>query len=492
MTQHVGIDAWRATVASELGEQPASSLVVRSVEGIAIEPLYGDSGTDRPALLRREPLRVGPVRSASELGSHGDEARLGAGCVWILGRPTTLPSGLLRVVELDDGEDAEGDVVLRSPLASQCSIASGNGAWARDRGATAAEALGIGLGALLRALRARPLDRTPTLALAVGAEMLVEIATLRAARRAAMRALAALSLPTDVRIVARTTSRVIAELDAPTNALRITLATSAGIIGGADAVAARSHELMPAPVADRLARNVGLLLVHESELAAVDDPAHGSGGIEAMTDAIAKSAWDVVRELERRGGLESAEARSWAQARIDASCAERVARVRTRKSPLVGVSRFPRARSLEPSLTIPTPELRDAAPWERLRARPSAPAMVAWLGPRRALEARADFAREALELAGLDVAVSAPSEDVEALVRACAEARPEVIAVCCEDTALGGAAVELVRRLSSETSARVLVAGRPKEHEPALRAAGMRDAIYVGCDLVRVLEEVRA
>ena len=56
----------------------------------------------------------------------------------------------------------------------------------------------------------------------------------------------------------------------------------------------------------RIARNVELLLKHESHFDQVVDPAGGSYYIENLTDSIANEAWKLFREIEEKGGYTAA------------------------------------------------------------------------------------------------------------------------------------------------------------------------------------------
>ncbi|MFX6304011.1 methylmalonyl-CoA mutase family protein, partial [Acinetobacter baumannii] len=60
---------------------------------------------------------------------------------------------------------------------------------------------------------------------------------------------------------------------------------------------------LPDPFARRVARNTQLVLLEESNLAKVSDPAAGSGGIEALTRELCAAAWALLQETEKAGGL---------------------------------------------------------------------------------------------------------------------------------------------------------------------------------------------
>ena len=57
---------------------------------------------------------------------------------------------------------------------------------------------------------------------------------------------------------------------------------------------------LPDRFARRIARNTQLLLLEESNVAKVADPAAGSGGIEDLTEKLCRAAWALFQEIEAR------------------------------------------------------------------------------------------------------------------------------------------------------------------------------------------------
>ncbi len=62
--------------------------------------------------------------------------------------------------------------------------------------------------------------------------------------------------------------------------------------------------------------------------------------------------------------------------------------------------------------------------------------------------------------------------------------------VCGSDERYGAEAVERVRSLKALGCRRVLVAGRPRAIEAALRDAGVDGFIFVGCDAAALLADL--
>jgi methylmalonyl-CoA mutase len=112
--------------------------------------------------------------------------------------------------------------------------------------------------------------------------------------------------PKPLFIAADTAWRMLTQRDPYVNMLRATMATFAAGLGGASAITVLPHTLalgLPDPFARRVARNTQLVLLEESNLAKVSDPAAGAGGIEALTQELSEAAWSLFQEIEKAGGV---------------------------------------------------------------------------------------------------------------------------------------------------------------------------------------------
>ena len=115
---------------------------------------------------------------------------------------------------------------------------------------------------------------------------------------------------------------MLTRADLLANLLRNTLAAFAAGVGGADTISVVPHTAALG-ITDRnaraLARNIQHLLMEESDLHRVADPAAGSGAIEALTEALAERAWAEFRAIEREGGIVESLRAGQFQARIAAA-----------------------------------------------------------------------------------------------------------------------------------------------------------------------------
>ncbi|MBK6516047.1 MAG: hypothetical protein IPG04_18600 [Polyangiaceae bacterium] len=375
-----------------------------------------------------------------------------------------------------------------------------------DAGGTASQAIGYVLAAcidVMRRLEIRglsPAQAAAEMALVVapGTDVFYGVATLRALRVAWSKVLVAAGAPDAPTplVVGTTSRRSLSRLDPPTNMLRASVETFALLVGGADVVAPRAFDEATrgsSELGRRLAKNTAIVLQEESHLSVVPDPALGSFYIESLTDALARAGWEEMRQIEQEGGLIASLAAGQVQRRVHEARLAREKEVVERRRVLVGVNDFPTAdppapdqhpeEEAESTRTWPIRALdapRDAEPFEALRARvaslPSRPRVaLACVGDPAKARARAAFARGFFEVAGLQL--QAASDEVGAA---------EIVVVAGTDDAYAAEGVAAVAAAKAAGARAIVLAGRPGELEPALRAAGLTDAIYLGADVPAV------
>ena len=178
--------------------------------------------------------------------------------------------------------------------------------------------------------------------LAADADELATVSKFRALRIAWSRVEEACGLePRAAHVQAESAWRMMTARDPYVNVMRGAAAAFSAGLGGADSVSVLPHTLaagLPDSLARRLARNAQLILLRESNLGFVADPAAGAGAFEAMTQALCDKAWRLFQEIERAGGLPSALASGAFQRQVAASAAALVRDVARLKTPITGVS----------------------------------------------------------------------------------------------------------------------------------------------------------
>lgn len=140
------------------------------------------------------------------------------------------------------------------------------------------------------------------LSLAVGEDIFAHIAKVRSLRRLAEGILLECGLKSPkLTLEARQSLRRHTALEPATNAIRLSVAGVSAGLGGADCIYLNSFSNPSSggtPEGRRLARNAQIIMLEESHLARVSDPANGSYLIEAWTERLSAAIWDRFTRYE--------------------------------------------------------------------------------------------------------------------------------------------------------------------------------------------------
>ncbi|MBW8798885.1 MAG: methylmalonyl-CoA mutase small subunit [Streptomyces sp.] len=461
----------------------------RALEGVYLDlaPVVLDAGREAGAAAAElfrlyDEKGVDPKAVRGNLGADplGYEARTGA----------ALP--FAPVAELAK-RCAEGFPGLRALTVDALPYHEAGGSAAQELGASLATGV-----AYLRELTEAGLGIEEALAqlefrYAATADQFLTIAKLRAARRLWAR-VAEVSGAADAgaQVQHAVTSPVMMSRRDPwVNMLRTTVATLAAGVGGADSVTVLpfDHAIgLPDGFARRIARNTSTILIEESHLARVIDPAGGSWYVEKLTDELAQAAWEFFRTVERDGGQAAVLRSGRLRTDLATTWAERAKKLAKRREPVTGVSEFPFLAE-KPVVREPAPEppsgglprvRRDEA-FEELRARSDAhlaatgsrPRIyLATLGPAVAYTARAGFAANLFQAGGIEPVAEGTFEESGAT---------EAV-LCSSDALYAEQAEQTAQSLKSAGARHVVLAGRGE-------FAGVDSYVFAGCDAVAVLSE---
>lgn len=215
-----------------------------------------------------------------------------------------------------------------------------------------------------------------------------------------------------------TSLAMMTQRDPWVNMLRTTLAAFSAGVGGADTVLVHPFDVAipggfpgtAASFARRIARNTQLLLLEESHIGRVLDPAGGSWFVEDLTKQLADEAWKHFQDIESRGGFVAA--RDFVVEQIADVSRRRADDIAHRRTAITGVNEFPNlAEPPLPHSDSSGAVARYAAGFEALRDRSDAfldehgsrpQVLLLPLGPLAEHNIRTTFASNLLASGGIE------------------------------------------------------------------------------------------
>ncbi|MCD4524561.1 methylmalonyl-CoA mutase family protein [Nocardioides sp. cx-173] len=428
--------------------------------------------TDLAAALRGVLLDLAPVVLDAPAG---EQAALARALLGVLGDTTPAPGTNLGGCG-DDLEEVARLALERGVLGVVVDATA-----VHDRGASDAQELGYSM-----ALAASYLRRLTEAGLGVDEaaglfefryaatdEQFPTIAKLRAARRLWARVLELsggdASAPQRQHVV--TSKPMMSRYDPYVNMLRTTVAAFAAGVGGADAVTVLPFDAplgRPDTLGRRIARNTSALLMWESHVARVADPAGGAYAVEKLTDDLALAGWAELGRIEEDGfdALEQ---------RVAQTAARRDSEVARRQRPITGLTEFP---NLAETLPEREPDgffdgVRSYGhAFEAMRDEPAAtPVFLATLGAVASHTARATFAANLLAAGGIATEVAGATDGVDDLLAAYGGQR--VVCLAGSDPTYGDWGAAAARALREAGASHVIIAGKPSEYADDSCAMGV-------------------
>ncbi len=181
----------------------------------------------------------------------------------------------------------------------------------------------------------------------LGGDFFMEIAKLRAVRLVWAKVVDAFGGSSEAKKVylnVRTSKFNKTVIDPYVNLLRVTTEAFSGVLGGCNSMHVSPFDEaigLPSEFSRRVARNVQIMLREEWNLNKIVDPAGGSWYVETITDQLAKKAWDLFKEIEKKGGMLKALQEGFPQEAVAKIAADRQKAVALRKDIYVGTNQYP-------------------------------------------------------------------------------------------------------------------------------------------------------
>ncbi|HWI12392.1 MAG TPA: methylmalonyl-CoA mutase family protein, partial [Burkholderiaceae bacterium] len=182
---------------------------------------------------------------------------------------------------------------------------------------------------------------------AIGMNFYLEVAKMRAARLLWWKIMKGFDAKNPKSLMLRTHCQTsgwsLTEQDPYNNVVRTTIEAMAAVFGGTQSLHTNALDeaiALPTEFSARIARNTQLIIQEETHITSVVDPWAGSYMMEKLTQDMADAAWKIVEEVEAMGGMVKAVDSGWAKLKIEASAAEKQARIDSGKDVIVGVNKY--------------------------------------------------------------------------------------------------------------------------------------------------------
>jgi methylmalonyl-CoA mutase N-terminal domain/subunit len=127
------------------------------------------------------------------------------------------------------------------------------------------------------------------------------------------------------------------------NVVRVGYQALAAVLGGTQSLHTNGKDealSLPTEQSVRTALRTQQILAHESGAADTIDPLAGSYYVESLTDDIEREAFDIIEEVDERGGMRQAVESGWVQGQIQDVAFERQREIETGERVIVGVNEY--------------------------------------------------------------------------------------------------------------------------------------------------------
>lgn len=182
---------------------------------------------------------------------------------------------------------------------------------------------------------------------AVGMNHFMEIAKMRAARLLWARIVSGFNPKNPKSLALRTHCQTsgwsLTEQDPYNNVTRTTVEAMAAALGHTQSLHTNALDeaiALPTDFSARIARNTQIYLQEETDITRAIDPWAGSYYVEYLTQQLAGSAWKLIEEIEKLGGMAKAIDTGLPKMRIEKAAARKQARIDSAKDTIVGVNKY--------------------------------------------------------------------------------------------------------------------------------------------------------
>ncbi|MBT2617240.1 MULTISPECIES: methylmalonyl-CoA mutase family protein [unclassified Bacillus (in: firmicutes)] len=378
---------------------------------------------------------------------------------------------------------------------------------------------------------------------AIGSQFFIETAKLRAFRKAwtvLCNSYGIIGESVKVPISAETSTVTLSKLDRHVNILRTGSEAFSALVGGVEYLQVSPFDKVTGNVStqsERIAKNIPLILKHESHIGKVVDPCGGSYFIETLTEELSHSAWRKFIQIEEDGGIIAVLELGTLQKDLAAVMEKRNHDLAVRKKSMIGTNiyadlgeRVPKTkkkmnkvlaeaeassfhdliRTINKGTTlaelhvknngrqvIPIKGQRLAEPFELLRERAekiqasgnSLEVGLICLGRLKEYKPRADFVTGVLSTGGISAKWSGVCQSVEEAVKFVKESDLSYYCICGKDETYEQFGPQIVGKLKQAgVNLQIDLAGRlSDEAEMEWKKSGVKGYIYAGQNVLKKL-----
>jgi len=186
---------------------------------------------------------------------------------------------------------------------------------------------------------------------AIGMNFYLEVAKMRAARLLWWKIMSEFKPKNPKSLMLRTHCQTsgwsLTEQDPYNNVVRTTIEAMAAVFGGTQSLHTNALDeaiALPTEFSARIARNTQLIIQEETHITSVVDPWAGSYMMEKLTQDMADAAWKIIEEVDAMGGMVKCVDSGWAKLKIEASAAQKQARIDSGADVIVGVNKYKLAK----------------------------------------------------------------------------------------------------------------------------------------------------
>lgn len=303
--------------------------------------------------------------------------------------------------------------------------------------------------------------------------------------------------------------------DAYNNILRATTEAMSASVGGADSITVIPFDKpfeTNSEFAERIARNIQLVLKEEAHFDHVVDPSGGAYYIEALTQSLAENAWKLFQEVERFGGYIKSFKQGRVQEKIRQAADQRLMNLAVGKEVLVGVNLYPNphekiedkysnvltqntAPEGEPTSAAAIKPFRGAEALESIRLETEniegkvPRVFLLPMGDKKMRHARAQFASGFFAAAGFKIIENKGFDSIEEAVASAHNQQSDIVVICSSDAEYEDLVANISHTLESHIM--LVVAGYPQEAIEKLKALGVHYFIHSRSNLVESLNSIR-